>query len=462
MDGERFELQKNIESRSSPPNEAPGLNLDDWRVLFHALAGGDGVISLKEIFSPPVQSKRNEQVPMLAALRLHFGEIMSLSPDNRAGITERDLSVLIDCLKFRRQALGELDLMERFSPQLFAMLDLNHNRRLTHEELDGLIVPHRGAPALRHVQEKLRANYAAMEHPRLFGLWRPGISIEDIARASRHWRNNDNRLNRLCDSVEHIARNIGDSHWNGASIQPRIPQSRDINSFSVIQGNSSNCSFLAALSALAHSRPRTIAQMFALNESGQVCVTFQGAPNHSIVPKLLPAEHNRFARPSNGNWSATLEMAYEKVENETGFARRRAGVRLDRGIFLLTGHGSQIYRFGYSGLIYPDGPGLLSSGNELEQAIESATREKRIATAVISSKEDPDLQNNHVYSILNYDKSTRMLVIRNPYGRGEPRNPWGRAKDGRDDGVFRMSIREFTKRFDAIAIEQIRPIGVKQ
>ncbi len=46
------------------------------------------------------------------------------------------------------------------------------------------------------------------------------------------------------------------------------------------------------------------------------------------------------------------------------------------------------------------------------------------------------------------------VTIRNPWGKGDPLNAAGKPRDGKDDGVFTMSLDEFQQTFSDVAYGQ--------
>lgn len=69
-------------------------------------------------------------------------------------------------------------------------------------------------------------------------------------------------------------------------------------------------------------------------------------------------------------------------------------------------------------------------------------------------KTEQGLQTKHEYSIENYDPATRTVTIRNPWGKGDPLTADGKPRDGKDDGVFTMSLDEFQRTFSDVAYGQ--------
>ena len=60
----------------------------------------------------------------------------------------------------------------------------------------------------------------------------------------------------------------------------------------------------------------------------------------------------------------------------------------------------------------------------------------------------------HAYSVLEFDATTDMLTIRNPWGSTELVDENGRVRDGRNDGTFQMSLSEFKSTFHMVTFEE--------
>jgi len=81
-------------------------------------------------------------------------------------------------------------------------------------------------------------------------------------------------------------------------------------------------------------------------------------------------------------------------------------------------------------------------------------------TAVTGLKStDPFLPITHEYSVLGYDSKTKTVTIRNPWGYFEPRNEWGKARDGKNDGIFQMPLDDFCQKFSGLAVARYTPPG---
>src|SRR5262249_30934572 len=63
------------------------------------------------------------------------------------------------------------------------------------------------------------------------------------------------------------------------------------------------------------------------------------------------------------------------------------------------------------------------------------------------------MKHNHAYAILGYNPRTQHLRLRDPYGQGDIIDPAvGLPRDGRDDGIFELSLRELNMYASHVAL----------
>lgn len=234
----------------------------------------------------------------------------------------------------------------------------------------------------------------------------------------------------------------------------------------VLQGRVGNCYFMAAMASLAQTNPKAIVDMIKDNGEGTYTVTFPGAKDEPITVSA-PTEYelSRFARSGpHGTWPAVLEKAYgaycsKCVSRQSIFRLGRAanspqeatdgGSVRNAGLEILTGR--PIDR-------------LLVDTDDIHTALMEAFRDGRPATAFINNElgaiigladnltNDAGIPCGHEYSLLSYDPEKKTLTIRNPWGQVEPRGRDGKPRDGKDDGIFRMTLEEFQRNFTGVAI----------
>ncbi len=96
-------------------------------------------------------------------------------------------------------------------------------------------------------------------------------------------------------------------------------------------------------------------------------------------------------------------------------------------------------------------------GMEWYDAISDALAKDAIVTASCYRGENvlEGIADWHAYSVLSWNEDEGTVGLRNPWGRGEPVNENGKARDGRDDGRFQLSLEEFLQNFRAVTREEL-------
>ena len=284
-----------------------------------------------------------------------------------------------------------------------------------------------------------------------------------------------------------------------------------INSIShknIEQGQFGDSNFIAALAAMAYTRPEEIYNMLTENQDGSFDVKSPITGSINVVPTLetvyIGASSNH-----HGNWPLALELSFLAWKNQP-----REGVMIQ----LLEKTGGLIYSF-VTDLFYSssdfsqeiskienevksqlENPEISSSiyfltGNpsrnflsqmvtieEIRKLLTIIKSDKRVAVASIQSIEYKNscvdsvdiaiisnmlckkdlspslktLKNRHSnsYSILDYDSQNDTVLIKSSWGFGEPVDlKTGFPLDGLDDGIFELTVREFKEIFDSFTIE---------
>ncbi len=231
-----------------------------------------------------------------------------------------------------------------------------------------------------------------------------------------------------------------------------------INPDAIKQGEIGDCYFLGALAALASSRQgkESIRNMIKDNGNGTYTVTFPGAKGKPVtVEAPTDAELARYAQGSaDGIWPAVLEKAYGKHCDANNIDPHEGipdGGTEEMGLEVLTG------RTVDTDLL------ALTSKEATHKKLAEAMTDGRPVTAGIygelgegfgladGNTDDAGIPSGHLYTIQAYDPISRTVTIRNPWGKGEPTAFLGMAKDGENDGVFKMSLDEFYKNFSSVS-----------
>jgi Ca2+-binding RTX toxin-like protein len=191
-----------------------------------------------------------------------------------------------------------------------------------------------------------------------------------------------------------------------------------INFTDVDQGrHASDCYYLAALAEIAQHKPSDILNMFYDNGDGTFTVRFfHGSTSEYVtVNRMLPIDtdatahfagwgDNVFYNTNNELWVALAEKAYMQI-NESGWIGQDnnnsyTGIQFGytRHAFAhLTGHGGSDYSLSESGIINAQAAG---------KAIVIASKE-----TVVNS----DVSDNHAYSLVSYNSTTKKFRLFNPH-----------------------------------------------
>lgn len=228
-----------------------------------------------------------------------------------------------------------------------------------------------------------------------------------------------------------------------------------ISAHDVDQGGVGDCYFLAAAAGLAEARPQDIVDMIQDNGNGSYTVDFPGFSKKITVQKPTAAELSKYAhKGKNGStWVAVLEKAFAKYAHDKAWFKQDNRDELDgdtlgAGIHPLTGHSTNTDTL------------ALTWKSTTRSRIEAALNKNRVVTASVNSlwggdkiKDKHHLISNHVYTILDYDRSTDTLRLRNPWGWGNDTKGFQHS-DGTNDGIFTMTMDEFYAHFSFIGYEE--------
>jgi calpain-15 len=207
------------------------------------------------------------------------------------------------------------------------------------------------------------------------------------------------------------------------------------------QNGIGDCWMVAALSSLAHVDPGAIRDMirpvgnnqydvrlFFRDETGQLkphMIRVDGTPSQPGSPAMRPTDGDRDGTPEV--WASLVEKALAKAKG--GYPAINGGDALEAGIHLLTGQ---------------DARGIQVPGQNPETVWAALEENKRVPVTVAGLVDgSPGPFANHAFAVLetSVENGRRMVTMRNPLGALEPGN------DGKNDGIFKVSLEEFMQRF---------------
>jgi hypothetical protein len=220
----------------------------------------------------------------------------------------------------------------------------------------------------------------------------------------------------------------------------------------VVQGSIGDCYLVAAFSSLAHTNPDTIKNAFTENPDGTVSVRFfekrAGGRYEAVsvtVDRDLPTEtgpRSKYAksRTETEHWVTLLEKAYAQWKGN--YEAIGNGGNAGTVFEALTGRPPQWTSTSYSA---PDA---------LFKRLTDATSTGKPVTAGTHGKDSgvdytgTGVYAWHAYTVMSTSEEAgeKYVQLRNPWGRSE------HGSDGKDDGIFKMKLEDFTKLYSSINI----------
>jgi hypothetical protein len=319
----------------------------------------------------------------------------------------------------------------------FATWDLNHDGRLTREEIELDMQNARitGDAAAALAALKLGATHSNhLPDTRTYAL--PDIdAMEQELQAGR--KLDPNFVNFFVTGLKKLKEVPRQLFSEGI---PRLTAIR--------QDWTSDCYFLSTLGAMAQVDPQAIARLIMSNRDGTFTVTFPGKPALRI-PAPTDAELATYSNARDGVWLSVLEKAYAIIRIKAEPAQASTGEPLDSVGFrtgnpaavqeLMTGRPSKTIKLPADSH-RPADDRLLQ---DIRSGLQSAFREHR---AVVLGN------SHHDYTIVTYDATSDMITIHNPYGRGGFETWADGGKGARtDEGFFTMSTAQLVNYFNYLS-----------
>lgn len=218
----------------------------------------------------------------------------------------------------------------------------------------------------------------------------------------------------------------------------------------IAQGVGGDCLFLSFVAGLAASNPEAVKKMIQPSKDGSFKVTFPGMPdNPTIVPPITDSEIGQYASGDLGYWPIVLQKAWgalnlkaSNLDPNNYSAADAASSRQNAIVRALTGKEEKLVSVAAK-RNQPDGAASISE--LLDSKLASGSPVVASIGAADTCKTDLPLM--HAYTVLSFDKQKATVTLRNPWGKVEPGSRSGLARDGKDDGVFTMTLSEFMNTF---------------
>jgi hypothetical protein len=324
---------------------------------------------------------------------------------------------------------------------MFSLLDFDADGAISQEESDRAIG--------RNYSTEDEMLFVVLLKEHRFGLSKiakdgpGGVSQRDLRELSDSLRNGTSRV--LLPEIS-----ISDLYDSNTKAQDKLTDedrcftdndsTKSIDAQKVTQGRTGDCYFLSALNAVAQIAPDTVRKMITIQPDGTYKVVLPGAPNQ-VYEVAAPSRTEQLyysTAGTNGYWPLILEKAFSQLmaqgqPHQSSLDAVGIGGNPAVALSALTGRDTETYWTNNT------------SAAELHQLFSSAATEKLPLVAGCMSASDGFVA-NHAYAILDYDQSSQLITLRNPYGRGESLL----NSDGVNDGIFKVSMQEFCKRFEAI------------
>jgi hypothetical protein len=251
------------------------------------------------------------------------------------------------------------------------------------------------------------------------------------------------------------------SHQDGSMVYQRYAGDLFLNGVSaadVEQGSIADCYLVAALAAAAHAHPKVIEQGIKASGNGGFKVrfferTYSGNYKEIWVdvdadlPTQKGGSRPAYARSTEKNergmelWPAIYEKAYAAWKK--GYDKMGEGGSSQAALEALVGARVSSVSLGWT------------PADQVWKKLEAMVANGKAGTAGTHGKDRDDLYKDiklyawHAYTVMGIEQTEgeRFVILRNPWARTEPGN------DGKDDGVFRLTLTEFMKYYDNMSLE---------
>ncbi|MBL8919556.1 MAG: hypothetical protein JNJ54_11885 [Myxococcaceae bacterium] len=218
-----------------------------------------------------------------------------------------------------------------------------------------------------------------------------------------------------------------------------------------LQGQVGDCYLIAALAAVAKSKPELLAKAIKANDDGTYTVTFyerktktgKPAPVQVTVDGTFATRGSTLeygaARSTKELWPLIFEKAYASWKG--GFDAIEGGMSAT-ALEALTGKKPDWFPV-------DDAFGSADIFKKLKAVCASGA-----AVVALSKPWDPSEQgivSDHAYTLLGVEEKAgkQFVTLRNPWGEREP------GRDGRDDGIFTMPLEQFLTSFATVEFAKL-------
>lgn len=219
----------------------------------------------------------------------------------------------------------------------------------------------------------------------------------------------------------------------------------------VRQGFGPSCAILSTTVGQALLDPLVIKEAVTEREDGKVSVKFPGLSKPITINATTDTETALFATAGeNGTWINHVEKAWGTTQTKTPGAAFEMSSWPAKSIRAWTNGQATTTSVpkdlkSYKQGEYPDFLRQAADGLEKGWIVMTWTRN--------GERELGDLVPGHAHTLLGIDAEQGTVSVRNPWGHKEPTDEHGKPRDGKDDGIFEVSLQEYVADFGRIALQ---------
>jgi hypothetical protein len=278
-----------------------------------------------------------------------------------------------------------------------------------------------------------------------------GVTTGDIVALDKLPYENKVRDNIDNSNFNNYIKILNSADLHGADGKLKLPQkASDIDYKDLQQGSTGDCYFLAALASLAQRQPQKIVDMIQDNKNGTYTIKF---PAKSVTINA-PTDTELGLYGSGKAWVPIMEKGYAKLRNDKFIIPRENPYDLIGGGSAVVGRAMQEL----TGNTRDTDMLLTTPKDTTRQKLKNAVANNKLMVASINKeifgKNEFNLPDGHVYTVLDYNSKTDKVKLRNPWGYTEASDKSGNPLDGVDDGIFELTLAQFDKTFSQISYEK--------
>ena len=219
----------------------------------------------------------------------------------------------------------------------------------------------------------------------------------------------------------------------------------------VKQGFGPTCAILATTVGQALIDPQVVRDAITLRADGKVAVKFPGLAKPIVVAATTDTETALFSSAGkNGTWLNHVEKAWGTTQGSDPTAAFEKSSWPAKSIRAWSGGKATTTSVpkeltSYKKGEVPDFLHNLADGLAKDRIVMTWTRN--------GEREIENLVPGHAHTVLDFDAKKGTIKVRNPWGHREPLNKSGKVRDGKDDGIFELTVPEYVKDFGRISLQ---------